>query len=163
MNCPPWGEASLDQSLLSRGSHMEILLSSRKLYGAFSFPFKWACWLGPEQYGHGRPMSHASYLYCCFSFSALSMSSASNYHHFFFPSPLALSFLYSFWWFCFFLPHFWWGGLTSDLHSMTPKKIWKYAPVPQQSWVILNLPEIGFGKLSRQYYALVELPSCAVL
>lgn len=75
------GQASLDQSLLSRGSHMETLLSSRKWYGAFSFPFKWAGWLGLEQYGHGRPMFHAYYLHC-FSFSALPASSASNYHHF---------------------------------------------------------------------------------
>lgn len=75
------GQASLDQSLLSRGSHMETLLSSRKWYGAFSFPFKWAGWLGLKQYGHGHPMFHAYYLYC-FSFSALPASSASNYHHF---------------------------------------------------------------------------------
>lgn len=99
---------------------METLLSGRKLYGAFSFPFKCACWL-----------NNMGTVILCFMLPTFIVALAflpilhpvpqivTN----FLPSPLALSFPYTvtaFQFFCSFLPHFQLEGVI-DPHSVTPQ------------------------------------------
>lgn len=149
---------------------METLLSSRKLYGAFSFPFKWAHWLGLDNMGMVILWFMLPTFIAAFGFPALFTSSASNYH-FFFSVTMSLFFLCSvavFWWFYSFLPHFL-GGRSNlrpsfnHTHTHTKKNSLKICSC---STAVLSNPEAAWGKFWEALPPALcpgELPSCAVL
>lgn len=136
---------------------METLRSSRKLYGAFSFPFKWAHWLGLDNMGM-----------VILWFMLPTFIAALVFLPFLHPVPQTITFFFSVTMSLFsllsscilvvlLLPASFLGG-RSDLRPLLndnqkKKVVWKYAPTPQQSWAIIKQPEASFGKLSHQFRA----------
>lgn len=129
---------------------METLLSSRKLYGAFSFPFKWAHWLGLDNMGMVILWFMLPTFIAAFGFPALFTSRASNCAFFFFFS-LSPCHIFPFLSSCIlmvlFLPASFLGGrskLRPSLNDKKKKRKKKFENMlllhssPEQSWSSLR-------------------------